>query len=31
MSRLCELTGKAVLTGNNVSHANNKSNRMEIW
>ena len=27
MSRSCELTGKAVLTGNNVSHANNKSRR----
>jgi large subunit ribosomal protein L28 len=27
MSRVCELTGKAVLVGNNVSHANNKSKR----
>lgn len=27
MSRSCELTGKAVLTGNNVSHANNRSRR----
>ncbi|MBN9073773.1 MAG: 50S ribosomal protein L28 [Rhizobiales bacterium] len=27
MSRTCDLTGKAVLTGNNVSHANNKSKR----
>jgi large subunit ribosomal protein L28 len=27
MSRTCELTGKAVLTGNNVSHANNKTKR----
>ena len=27
MSRRCELTGKAVMTGNNVSHANNKSRR----
>lgn len=27
MSRKCELTGKAVLYGNNVSHANNKSSR----
>ncbi|HUE47147.1 MAG TPA: 50S ribosomal protein L28 [Aestuariivirgaceae bacterium] len=27
MARRCELTGKAVLTGHNVSHANNKSNR----
>jgi large subunit ribosomal protein L28 len=27
MARRCELTGKAVQTGNNVSHANNKSKR----
>ncbi len=27
MSRRCELTGKGVLTGNNVSHAHNKSRR----
>ena len=27
MARRCELTGKAVLTDNNVSHANNKSRR----
>ncbi|MDQ0437215.1 ribosomal protein L28 [Kaistia dalseonensis] len=27
MSRVCELTGKAVMTGNTVSHANNKSRR----
>jgi large subunit ribosomal protein L28 len=27
MSRRCQLTGKGVLTGNNVSHANNKSRR----
>ncbi len=27
MSRRCELTGKAVLTGNNVSHAKNRSRR----
>ena len=27
MSRACELTGKAVLTGNNDSHANNKTRR----
>ena len=27
MARVCELTGKAVLAGNNVSHANNKSKR----
>ena len=27
MSRRCELTGKGVMVGNNVSHANNKSRR----
>ena len=27
MSRACELTNKAVMTGNNVSHANNKTRR----
>ena len=27
MARRCELTGKAVQTGNNVSHANNKTRR----
>jgi large subunit ribosomal protein L28 len=27
MSRRCEITGKGVLTGNNVSHANNKTRR----
>jgi large subunit ribosomal protein L28 len=27
MSRCCELTGKAVQSGNNVSHANKKSRR----
>ena len=27
MSRRCELTGKAVLAGNNVSHAHNKTRR----
>ncbi|MDA5192552.1 50S ribosomal protein L28 [Govanella unica] len=27
MSRVCELTGKTVLYGNKVSHANNKSRR----
>lgn len=27
MSRVCELTGKGVQTGNNVSHANNKNRR----
>ncbi|WP_439578023.1 50S ribosomal protein L28 [Elioraea sp.] len=27
MARRCSVTGKGVLTGNNVSHANNKSRR----
>ncbi|MEG6507749.1 50S ribosomal protein L28 [Methyloligella sp. 2.7D] len=27
MARRCELTGKAVLTGNNVSHAHRKTRR----
>ncbi|OWJ76792.1 MULTISPECIES: 50S ribosomal protein L28 [Haematobacter] len=27
MSRVCELTGKGVMTGNNISHANNKTRR----
>lgn len=27
MSRRCSLTGKGVLSGNNVSHANNKTKR----
>ncbi|MEM1077794.1 50S ribosomal protein L28 [Dinoroseobacter sp. S76] len=27
MSRRCELTGKGVMVGNNVSHANNKTKR----
>ena len=27
MSRRCELTGKGVMFGNNVSHANNKTKR----
>jgi large subunit ribosomal protein L28 len=27
MARRCELTGKGVLTGNNVSHANNRTRR----
>jgi large subunit ribosomal protein L28 len=28
MSRRCELTGKAVMTGHHVSHANNKTKRV---
>ena len=27
MARRCELTGKGVMTGNNVSHANNRTRR----
>ena len=27
MSRRCQLTGKGVMTGNNVSHAHNKTRR----
>ena len=27
MSRRCQITGKGVLTGNNVSHANNRTRR----
>ncbi len=27
MSRICQVTGKGPITGNNVSHANNKTRR----
>ncbi|ABC27904.1 ribosomal protein L28 [Hahella chejuensis KCTC 2396] len=27
MSRVCQVTGKSPITGNNVSHANNKTKR----
>ena len=27
MSRICQVTGKGALSGNNVSHANNKTRR----
>jgi len=27
MSRVCEVTGKRTITGNNVSHAHNKTRR----
>lgn len=27
MARVCQVTGKTVRTGNNVSHANNKTRR----
>ena len=30
MSRTCDLTGKSVMAGNNVSHANNKTKRRFI-
>jgi large subunit ribosomal protein L28 len=30
MSRVCKITGKRPLTGNNVSHANNRSKRRQI-
>lgn len=29
MSRYCQVTGKKPLTGNNVSHANNRTNRRQ--
>jgi large subunit ribosomal protein L28 len=28
MSRICQVTGKKLQSGNNVSHANNKTRRM---
>lgn len=27
MSRVCQVTGKGAVTGNNISHANNKTRR----
>ncbi len=30
MSRVCKITGKKPLTGNNVSHANNKTKRRQL-
>ncbi len=30
MSKICQLTGKSVMTGNNVSKANNKTRRRFI-
>ena len=30
MSRRCEFTGKGPMTGNNVSHANNKTKRRSL-
>ena len=28
MSRICQVTGKRMMTGNNVSHANNRTRRI---
>lgn len=30
MSKICRVTGKRPLTGNNVSHANNKTKRKQL-
>lgn len=30
MSKICQVTGKRPLTGNNVSHANNKTKRRQL-
>ncbi len=30
MSKVCKVTGKKPLTGNNVSHANNKTKRRQL-
>jgi len=30
MSRVCQLTGKKPLTGNNVSHANNRTKMRQL-
>ena len=30
MARKCKLTGKGPLVGNNVSHANNKTKRVQL-
>ena len=30
MSRVCQVTGKGVMSGNNVSHANNKNKRVFV-
>ncbi|MBL8006605.1 MAG: 50S ribosomal protein L28 [Ignavibacteria bacterium] len=30
MSKVCRITGKKPLSGNNVSHANNKSKRKQL-
>jgi len=30
MSKICQITGKKPLTGNNVSHANNRTKRRQL-
>ncbi|MFA5011448.1 MAG: 50S ribosomal protein L28 [Ignavibacteria bacterium] len=30
MARVCKITGKKPMTGNNVSHANNRSKRRQL-
>ena len=30
MSRVCQVTGKKPMTGNNVSHANNRTKRRQL-
>ncbi|TRZ66146.1 50S ribosomal protein L28 [bacterium] len=30
MSKVCQITGKRSLTGNNVSHANNRTKRKQL-
>ena len=30
MARVCKLTGKKPMTGNNVSHANNRTKRRQL-
>lgn len=30
MARVCKITGKRPLTGNNVSHANNRTKRRQL-
>ncbi|MCX6162436.1 MAG: 50S ribosomal protein L28 [Ignavibacteriae bacterium] len=30
MSKICQVTGKKPLTGNNVSHANNRTKRRQL-
>ncbi len=30
MARVCQITGKRTRSGNNVSHANNKSKRRQL-